>query len=31
VVIGKVKIGKNVFIGPVAVIRADEPRSSIII
>jgi carbonic anhydrase/acetyltransferase-like protein (isoleucine patch superfamily) len=31
VVIGKVKIGRNVFIAPGAVIRADEPRSSIII
>ena len=25
VVIGKVRIGKNVFVGPGAVIRADEP------
>jgi len=31
VIIGKVKIGKNVFIGPGAVLRADEPRSSITI
>jgi len=31
VIIGKVKIGRNVFIGPQAVIRADEPNSSIII
>ena len=31
VIIGKVKIGKNVFVGPAAVIRADEPNSSIII
>ena len=31
VIIGKVKIGKNVFIGPDAVLRADEPRSSITI
>ncbi|OGS45823.1 MAG: carbonate dehydratase [Elusimicrobia bacterium RIFOXYD2_FULL_34_15] len=30
-VIGKVIIGKNVFVGPLAVIRADEPGSSIII
>ena len=30
-VIGKVKIGKSVFIGPGAVVRADEPGSSIII
>lgn len=28
-VIGKVKIGKNVFVGPGAVIRADEAGSSI--
>ena len=28
-IIGKVKIGKNVFVGPQAVIRADEPESSI--
>ncbi|NQU74660.1 MAG: carbonate dehydratase [Candidatus Omnitrophica bacterium] len=31
VMMGKVKIGKNVFIGPGAVLRADEPKSSIII
>jgi carbonic anhydrase/acetyltransferase-like protein (isoleucine patch superfamily) len=31
VVIGKVKIRKNVFIAPGAVIRADEPGSSIVI
>ncbi|MBL7072474.1 MAG: carbonate dehydratase [Candidatus Omnitrophica bacterium] len=31
VVIGAVTIGKNVFIAPGAVIRADEPESSIII
>lgn len=30
-IIGKVKIGKNVFVGPQAVIRADEPGSSITI
>ena len=30
-IIGKVRIGKNVFIAPGAVIRADEPGSSIII
>lgn len=29
VIIGKVKIGRNVFVGPGAVIRADEPGSSI--
>lgn len=29
VIIGDVKIGKNVFVGPGAVIRADEPNSSI--
>ncbi len=29
IVIGNVKIGKNVFIGPLAVIRADEPNTSI--
>lgn len=28
-IIGNVKIGKNVFIGPGAVVRADEPKSSI--
>jgi carbonic anhydrase/acetyltransferase-like protein (isoleucine patch superfamily) len=28
-IIGNVKVGKNVFIGPLAVIRADEPDSSI--
>ena len=31
VVIGKVKIGKNVFVAPGAVIRADEPGSSVVI
>lgn len=31
VIVGKVSIGKNVFIAPGAVIRADEPGSSIII
>lgn len=31
VIIGKVKIGRNVFVGPRAVIRADEPKSQIII
>ncbi len=31
VIIGKVKIGKNVFVGPGAVVRADEAGSSIII
>jgi carbonic anhydrase len=31
VIIGKVKIGRNVFIGPGAVIRADEEKSSIVI
>ena len=29
VIIGKVEIGKNVFVSPGAVIRADEPGSSI--
>jgi carbonic anhydrase/acetyltransferase-like protein (isoleucine patch superfamily) len=29
VIIGKVKIGRKVFVGPGAVIRADEPGSSI--
>ena len=29
VIIGRVRIGKNVFVGPGAVIRADEPESSI--
>lgn len=29
VVIGNVRIGKNVFIGPQAILRADEPGSSI--
>ncbi|MGA1867856.1 MAG: carbonate dehydratase [bacterium] len=29
VIIGRVVIGKNVFVGPGAVIRADEPESSI--
>ena len=31
VIIGKVSIGRNVFIGPTVVIRADEPDSLIII
>ncbi len=31
VIIGKVEIGKNVFIGPGAVIRTDEPNSFIYI
>ena len=31
VIIGKVSIGRNVFVGPGAVVRADEPGSSIII
>lgn len=31
VIVGKVDIGKNVFVGPAAVIRADEPGSSITI
>jgi len=31
VIIGKVKIGKNVFVGPGAVLRADELGSSIIV
>ncbi len=31
VIIGRVSIGRNVFIGPTAVIRADEPGSSIAI
>lgn len=31
VIIGRVKIGKNVFVGPLAVVRADEPGSRIII
>lgn len=31
VIVGKVNIGKNVFVGPTAVIRADEPGSSIAI
>jgi carbonic anhydrase/acetyltransferase-like protein (isoleucine patch superfamily) len=31
IIIGKVKIGNNVFIGPGAVVRADEPGSSITI
>ena len=31
VIIGKVKIGKNVFIAPGAIIRADEKGSSIVI
>ena len=29
IILGNVKIGKNVFIGPLTVIRADEPNSSI--
>lgn len=31
VILGKVTIGQNVFVGPCAVIRADEPGSSIVI
>lgn len=31
VVIGRVTIGKNVFVAPGAVIRADEPQSLIVI
>ncbi|MBU0951474.1 MAG: carbonate dehydratase [Elusimicrobia bacterium] len=31
VIIGNVKIGKHVFVGPGAVIRADESKSSIFI
>ena len=31
VIIGKVNIGKNIFVGPAAVIRADEPGSAIVI
>ena len=31
VIIGNVTIGQNVFIGPLSVIRGDEPDSSIII
>lgn len=31
VIIGNVKIGKNVFVGPGAVVRADESHSSITI
>lgn len=31
VIIGKVSMGGNVFVGPGAVIRADEPDSSIVI
>lgn len=31
VIIGKVSIGKNVFVAPGAVIRADEQNSSIVI
>lgn len=31
ILIGKVKIGKNVFVAPGAVIRADEPNTSILI
>ncbi|MGB2631130.1 MAG: carbonate dehydratase [Candidatus Omnitrophota bacterium] len=31
VIAGKVNIGKNVFVGPTAVIRADEPGSTIVI
>jgi len=30
-VIGAIKIGKNVFVGPQAVLRADEPDSLILI
>ena len=30
-IIGKVSVGRNVFIGPYAVIRADEPGSEIMI
>ncbi len=31
VLIGKVRIGKNVFVAPGAVIRADEPNTAILI
>jgi carbonic anhydrase/acetyltransferase-like protein (isoleucine patch superfamily) len=31
VILGDVRIGRNVFVGPGAVIRADEPGSSIVI
>lgn len=31
VIIGKVIIGKNVYVAPGAVIRSDEPKSSIVI
>jgi len=31
VILGNVSIGQNVFVGPCAVIRADEPGSSIVI
>ncbi|MFH1094520.1 MAG: carbonate dehydratase [Candidatus Omnitrophota bacterium] len=31
VIIGKVRIGKNVFVGPHAVVRADEQKSSVVI
>ena len=31
VIVGRVNIGKNVFVGPTAVIRADEQSSSIAI
>ena len=31
VIIGKVTIGRNVFVAPGAVIRVDEPKSSVII
>lgn len=31
VIIGNVKIGKNVFVGPGAVLRADEAESQIVI
>jgi carbonic anhydrase/acetyltransferase-like protein (isoleucine patch superfamily) len=31
VIVGKVKIGRDVFVGPGAVIRADEPGSSIVV
>ncbi|MFH1941212.1 MAG: carbonate dehydratase [bacterium] len=31
ILIGKIEIGKNVFVGPGAIIRADEPDSQITI
>jgi len=31
ILIGKVRIGKNVFVAPGAVIRADEPNTAILI